>query len=298
MSEHYWPIGIVSNCWSTLLAGPSSLEDQCRQAVDQGYQVVELRQRALAECEQEVVDDERPWPLPDRLARLHAHLPALQFHLAVEAPFMSAGLPSRDAYLDRCIEAAQALGDAAFLRLVDPTPTGPGIDHPETIDDLGRALGDFGAHCWGSSVRLVVENARQSLAMLRRVIHRASFVMPSAAPPIGVCWDPVNMIGVAGSEEDPVEAARTFVSAGPEVPDELAEAHYKQVADGTGLPTVREGDVDWAGVLAALRDNEYHGPWLFEIPPGDDIWERLRQSREYVAQVAGSLPDPPSGSEQ
>jgi len=284
------PLGIVSNCWSALLSGENALEAQCRRALEAGYSVIELRQRALAEAEQEVVGDPRPWPLPNRLARLRERLPELQFHLAVEAPFISGALELRDPYLHRCIEAAEALGDAAFLRLVDPTPTAPGVAHEESVDELGQLLGDFAGLCWNSSVRLVIENARQPVALVRRIARRAAFTMPRSAPRIGICWDPVNMISVADNDEDPVVVAATFLPAGPELKDELAEVHYKQRANGAVLPVVGEGEVDWAGALAALRERRYGGPFLFEIPPGPDIWERLETSRGYVEALARHLP--------
>jgi len=290
MSAHPWPLGIVSNCWGALLGEREGLEAQCVRALEAGYQVVELRQRALAECQQTVVSDERPWPVADRLERLHAHVPGLQLHLAVEAPFISQPAPAKDAYLDRCIEAAKALGGGAFLRLVDLAPTSNGIDHDETIDMLGDALGGLGAHCWGNGLRLVVENARQPLSLVRRVIDRARFVMPRSAPPIGVCWDPANMVGVPGNDEDPLAVAATFLSAGPEERDELAEVHYKQRRGTEQLREVGAGDIDWAGVHRALAVNAYRGPFLFEIPAGPDIWERLARSRDYIEGLAAGLP--------
>jgi hypothetical protein len=64
-------LGAVSNCWSALLP-QSSLAEQCRRAVDEGFGYVELRQRALAECEEAVDGDPRPWPIPSALADLRA----------------------------------------------------------------------------------------------------------------------------------------------------------------------------------------------------------------------------------
>src|SRR5688572_21968598 len=115
-------LGVVSNAWGALL-GASSLEAQCRQAREAGFEYVELRQRGLGECEESLSGDSRPWPLPDSLALLARSLPDLDFNLAVEAPFMASLVSPDDPYARRCAAAAAALGgDPPVLRLVDLTP--------------------------------------------------------------------------------------------------------------------------------------------------------------------------------
>jgi sugar phosphate isomerase/epimerase len=269
-------LGVVSNSWTELLPG-SSLLEQCCRAKGSGYGYVELRQRGLGECEERVKGDDRPWPLPNRLAELMEAVPELRFNLAVEAPFLTTPVSAQDPYLQRCVEAALALSiEAPVLRLVDLSPAPSALEDEHAIDELGESVEDLARQLWRRGVRLALENSRQPLRALRAVIRRAALRLPEHAPSPLLCWDPHNQISQTFLPEDPVETARTLPV------EELFEIHFKQGGPGALEREVGDGPLDWRALLAALRARGYRGPALFEIPAGEDIWERLERSTDYI----------------
>jgi sugar phosphate isomerase/epimerase len=272
-------LGTVSNGWSALLA-ESSLAEQCRRAVELGFGYVELRQRALGAGEEQVAGDERPWPIPAALAELRAEFPQLGFNLAVEAPFQTTTIAANDAYLQRCAEAAVALGgDPPVLRLVDISPA-PALLDAEAVDRLGASIAALTQRLWNQGVALALENSRQPVSVVRALIERAAVSLPTETPTPRICWDAHNQLTQRLRVEDPVETAR-IVGV-----EELFEFHFKQSHARELLPdVVGEGDIDWHAILQSLHDRGYSGPALFELPPSEDIWDRLQRSTAYVRDL-------------
>jgi sugar phosphate isomerase/epimerase len=66
--------------------------------------------------------------------------------------------------------------------------------------------------------------------------------------------------------------------------------HFKQTRDGTMLGDTRDGDLDWRAISGALHGRGYTGPALFEIPGGDDAWDRLDASSRYVRGLFAGFP--------
>lgn len=269
-------LGVVSNVWASLLP-EGSLEAECRRAVEAGYGYVELRQRALAACEEKVEGDGRPWPLPERLAELAAAFPELGFNLAVEAPFLTSPLAVDDPYLLRCARAAKALGGTPpALRLVDVSPVSGLLADEATLYTLAASVARLAEVLWKDGVLLVLENSKQPLAPLREVIRRAVAALPAGVPAPQLCWDPHNQIVQTLAAEDPAATARATPV------EEFFEFHFKQGRDGVLQPDVAEGELDWRAILSAFHENGYQGPALYEIPPSPDIWERLDRSTAYI----------------
>lgn len=278
--------GVVSNCWAAQLKG-GSLAEQCRIAVERGYGYVELRQRALADAEERVDGDDRPWPLPDALAALRASVPALRFNLAVEAPFMTSPLDAKDTYLRRCAEAARALGPAAedempVLRLVDLSPAAE-LMSSETVERLAAGIAELAYALGEQGIRLALENSRQPVRVLRELAVAVAARGGSCSPAPQLCWDPANQIAQVFESEDPAATAAALA------PGELFEFHFKQSVGSQVLGDVREGDLDWAEILGAIRASGFSGPALYEIPGGDDIWERLERSDAYLRPLLAGL---------
>lgn len=268
-------LGVVSNCWGHQLP-ETGLAAQCRRAVEVGYGYVELRQRALAECEERVAGDERPWPLPERLRALAGEFPGLGFNLALELPFMTEPVDAGTPYLQRLTEAALALAGAGtpVLRFVDISPA-PTLLGPGQVAVLGQAVGVMTRTLWQSGVRVALENSKQPVGTLRELVAAAAPHLDGAPAP-QLCWDAGNQVSQSFTPEDPVETARTLPLA------ELFEFHFKQLRGGAVIPEMGEGDLDWPALVAAMRDRGYRGPALFEIPPGADIWHRLEEGTSYV----------------
>ncbi|HEU4754869.1 MAG TPA: TIM barrel protein [Armatimonadota bacterium] len=272
-------LGTVSNGWTDLLAS-SSLEAQCQRVLELDFEYVELRQRAMGACEEPVAGDDRPWPLPERLAELTEALPELGFNLAVEAPYLTAPLPPDDPYLQRCIDAAAALGGVPpVLRLVDLSPVSCLLEHEDAIAELGYGIAQLAAAAWRRGVRLALENSKQPVSSLLAVVERAAAQLPEDVPAPQLCWDAHNQISQTLLVEDPVRVAGALPLAS------LFEFHFKQSRAGRLLGDVEDGEIDWRAILSVLRARGYHGPALFELPPGPDIWQRLERSAAYIRDL-------------
>lgn len=276
----FFNLGVVSNCWAHQLP-ETGLAEQCRRAVEAGYAYVELRQRALGECEERVDGDERPWPLPEALSRLAGEFPQLGFNLAVELPFMTAPVYAGSAYLERLAEAALALHRTQpLLRFVDLSPALARLTERE-IGDLGASVGSMTRALWMSGIRVALENSKQPVGTLRALIQAAKPHLHGAPAP-QICWDAGNQLAQTFVPEDPSETARTIPV------EELFEFHFKQARGGVPIADVANGDIDWPVVVGALKGRGFRGPALFEIPPGPDIWDRLRSGTEYVQTLVGA----------
>jgi sugar phosphate isomerase/epimerase len=78
----------------------------------------------------------------------------------------------------------------------------------------------------------------------------------------------------------------------PKVVDQLVHVHLKESKGGKGVWNFGEigtGDVDFAGVLAILRDAGYDAPYSVEIefsgepwPPLAEVTAAMRGSREHL----------------
>lgn len=281
-------LGVVSNCWSAQLP-ETGLEAQCAAALARGHEYVELRQRALAECEETVPDDDRPWPLPDQLQLLADRFPGLGFNLAVELPFLAERIhPSP--YLQRLGNAAIALaGDRRpVLRFVDVSPVSE-IPPPDRVQELGRSVAGFTQSLWDRGIRTVLENSKLPVATLLQVMAEATYNLGDGVPPPLLCWDAANQVQQVFSAEDPVDTARsTAVST-------FFEFHFKQLNGVALLPGVHDGDLDWRAILSAFEAGGYEGPALFEIPPGPDAWERIDAGMEYIRGLLADIESAASG---
>src|SRR4051794_7920088 len=109
-------LGVVSNVWAALLP-ETSIEALCAAAAADGYGYVELRQRALGNCEAARPGGAAPLPLPERLGELARNVPGLALTLAVEAPLTSRDVPVDEAAFAAAVAGARALGgDPPMLR--------------------------------------------------------------------------------------------------------------------------------------------------------------------------------------
>lgn len=269
-------LGTVSNGWMELLRD-STLAEQCRRAKELGFGYVELRQRALGAAEERVAGDDRPWPIPAALATLREEASGLEYNLAVEAPFQTSVIAPDDPYIQRCLEAAVALGgDSPVLRFVDLS-SAPALLDDAAVDRLGASIARLAIRLAGQGVTVALENCKHPVRALRALIERAAVALPEDVPVPRICWDAHNQISQQLELESPVDLARHVGI------EELFELHFKQSHLRELLPdVVGEGDIDWHAILQALHGRGYQGPALFELPPGPDIWDRLTHSAAYV----------------
>lgn len=271
-------LGVVSNVWSRLLP-EHELADLCREAAARGFGHVELRQGSLGSGEHTRQPAEPPFPDPERLGALAAELPQMRFNLAIELPVTSQAVSPAAPLFAAAIEAARRVGgEEPLLRLVDLTPA----DRPLTSDAIearGEDLAPLAIAAHRAGVSLAIENSRQPVSVVRRLIEVAHLRLADRAPTPRLCWDPANMLAAVGPLEDPVALA------GDLHPWEVALLHFKQLRSGVLQHTVSDGDLDWYALLATLKARGYQGPALFEIAPDECAWEHLERSRAYIQSL-------------
>lgn len=271
-------LGVVSNVWATLLPR-QSLGELCARAAAEGMGYVELRQRALGECEAPGDGGGSPRPLPDRLGELARAHPTLGFNLAIEVPFLTQAAPVDETMFAAGVEAARALGGSPpLLRLVDTTPAFQPVP-PDVFVGCVATVRRLARSAAARGVRLALENATQPLSTLRQLMEiveqeLGNELNAGCGTPV-LCWDAANALKAVVSE--PPAAALASFSV-----DEIGLFHFKQLRDGEVQPDVGDGELDWRRILRPLHERGYQGPALFEIPPGDDIDARLARSRAYI----------------
>jgi sugar phosphate isomerase/epimerase len=267
-------LGIVSNCWRKQLEAGVDLAELVHAAWSTGYCFIELRQGCLGTYEQ------GPDRLPDAagLAELSRRFPEVRFNLALAVPYFDRRTRPDDPLLLAGIAGARALaGDRRrpHLRLVDVATADAVIDEVEALGERWAALTRTVASIGGF---LSLENGRQSWGMLFAAWKAARRNLGSAADGLRLCYDAVNLLSAA-DRPDPRQVVRSLTKG------DLAMVHLKQAQRGRPMPAVCPGDIDWPDHLAALHEMGYRGPFLFEIPPDDQIDDRLAESREYVESL-------------
>lgn len=269
-------LGIVSNCWRTQLEAGTPLDDLVAEAARRGFVHIELRQGCLGAYESA---DTGLIPNADALIVLPSQFPAMPFNLALAMPYLSGTVTPETALFTAGVRAAVALAGAgrAHLRLVDPVTPSEGLTEARQAEVAGRLV-DLAGAAAAAGALLSVENARQPWSALRAILGKARTQLGAQSGSLGLCYDPCNLLSAADRPDPQAETGRLRA-------DEIALFHYKQSHNDAAAPDVGPGDVDWPAQRDALRRIGYTGPRLFEIPAGDDIWERLERSREYLAEL-------------
>ncbi len=266
-------VGIVSNSWAVQLGGGASIGELAAQALELGYRVVELREGSLGELGKssggiDVV------AFRDVMGRL----PGLRWILAMELAYLCE-LTEEDWNRFAVYVEAAATQECGWVRVVDLSAAWPRSATAERSTTAEREaalrLSFLARRAAARGVRLAVEHARQEwpnwLGMLRTSRALAG---PGVRAPM-VCFDPANLHLFASSHM--ARQAVRDLSA-----DELGFVHAKQTICGKLAPGVQEGDVDWADQLAVLDRAGFCGSLHFELPAGEDVWERLAAARAYL----------------
>ncbi len=274
MSGMAW--GLVSNCFKSQLEAGESLCDLIERAVGLGYRVMELRQGCLGEYEShgELVPDSL------RLAELSSRCPGVEWDLALAYSCFDPTTTGLDAVFEAGCRSIQSLaaGQTPHLRLVDPTTDHTRCDPSESAATVVRLLERVVA----VGGVLSIEHSRESWAWFAEVFARAGDLAQADRGSLKMCFDPCNLLS-AGDRPDPAS-----VTEGLD-PDRVSMIHIKQRRDGRAWPAVAAGEIDWAGVIAAMGrmggGRGYAGPWLLEVAPSRDIWEFLEGSRVYLGRL-------------
>ena len=275
-------LGLVSNCWKVQLDAGASLSELVKQATNEGFRFVELRQGCLGECE----DSESRLPFPHILKNLAERFPEITFDLAVELPVFSEPIDVASAAVDTMLRSAKALsahGHPAHLRIVDlvskTVPSTRSANDDESrfrLQDVVDSLLNLKTEIPNGIVS--VEHSFQPWAEFRTLFEVAN----SSNINVRLCYDPCNLwLAGDGNKADKITAS---------VPvDWLSMLHLKQRVNSSVSPRLEPGKVDWSRQLNLLNDAQYAGPFLFEITPSADIWKCLRDSRDYLASIVREL---------
>lgn len=278
-------LGLVSNCWKIQLDSGVSLSSLVDRAAAEGFRFVELRQGCLGECE----DSETKLPLADSLQKLARRFPEITFDLAVEFPVFSEATDVSSKTVEAMLSGARAISGndrPAHLRLVDlvskevPDRRAVATNAAFCLEDVVDSLLNLKAQLPTGIVS--VEHSFQPWAGFRRVFESTSLGKESSNNSAQVCYDPCNLW-----LSDDGENANEITAQLPV--DRLSMVHLKQRVDGAISPRLEPGDVDWPGQLSLLNSAGYSGPFLFETAPSEDVWECLRDSREYLASIIREL---------
>jgi sugar phosphate isomerase/epimerase len=268
--------GVVSNCFARQLKDGIRLDDILLRAVGEGFDAVELRQTSLGDCESDSF-------LPDAVAIKHlvATVPHFAFNYAMNYPFLSPDHHHHgDVFLEAGIAAATACGadgqggHAGHLRLVDLSTTDRTIEDlahktVANISELVRIVADSG-------LRLSLEHARQRWRNFRSVCEELN--TRGLGDRYEICLDPANFC-ISDSARTAPEAFDSLRQ------DRISMVHLKQYTHGGFADELCEGEIDWSACKKMFKAAEYKGPFLFEIGASEDIWRKLRLSREYWCEI-------------
>ena len=276
-------LGLVSNCWKVQLGEGASLSELVAQAADEGFRFVELRQGCLGECE----DSDSRLPLADRLTELAERFPEITFDLAVELPIFSESIDASSAAVDTMLRSAKAISahsHPAHLRIVDPVSktvpskrtaddeVGSTFRPQDVVDSLANLKAEL------STGIISVEHSFQPWAGIRTLFEVAN----SSDINVRLCYDPCNLwLAGDGDEADEITASLPA--------DWLSMVHLKQRVNNSVTSRLESGKVDWSRQLDLLNRAKYAGPFLFETTPCEDVWECLRDSRDYLASIVREL---------
>ncbi len=162
------------------------------------------------------------------------------------------GLGDQIALLERCMEAARFF-DTTLIRTFSFWKGGPLTPTQEEM--IVDAYAEPAQMAERAGLTLVVEN--EHACCLATGAQTARVLEEIASPAVRAVWDPGNAF-MAGELPFPrgYEAIKDFI----------AHVHVKDAAVPPGAPApawtvVGEGEIDWAGQLAALKRDGYAG-WL------------------------------------
>lgn len=182
--------------------------------------------------------------------------------------------------LPECIEAALELS-CPIISCFTLMPAGPAL-HREMLgvsDDpppgIVEAIREAGRRCAAAGLVLAVEN--EMTCWGATAARTAEIVRAVGEPNVGITWDPANAY-LAGETTPFPDAYRA-------VADLVRLVHFKDVRrdpDSGRRQFCVDGEIDWAGQLAALRADGYDGTISIEthmrpkVAPSEALARRLR----------------------
>ncbi len=273
-------IGAITNSWGLQIDG-ENLPTLVRDAKERGSKHIELRQTFLGACETGSGDEWRP--VIGKLQSLADEFPDLSFNLALALPWMSGGVSPDGELFQQALKAAKTVDrDAPHLRLVDPAQQDRVWQSPDDIPEAAMSVAELASEASTQGITLSLENSWQSTGALTILVEKCREQLSSdEGRRLGLCIDPANQV-----LRQPETDALGELDA---VPLEMLKiVHFKQVRDGSLIPTVDDGEVDCARMVRILDAKGYTGPAIFEIPSHEDAFDNLSSSMAYVERLSSN----------
>lgn len=267
-------LGLVSNCWKKQLDSGVHLDELIGEAAERRLSVIELRQTCLGlyETQDDFV------PQAGLLSKLAVSFPQLQFNIAINVPFLSAGFTVNEPLFQAAVQSAFAVSgeNTPHLRLVDLSTTNEQLG-PNDVPFAAKTIAQLAEPLAQLDGVLSIEQSRQSWPRFYDVFRTARQNLGAEANRLKLCYDPCNLL-TPNDGTDP-DAVTTALES-----NEISLLHFKQRHDGAVLDVVANGDVNWQNQLLAVRNINYAGPALFEIASTELIWQRIHESIDYLAR--------------
>ena len=271
--------GAITNSWRDQIF-TTDLPRLVERARRRGVTHIELRQTCLGQYEQGAGDDWRP--VTDKLARLGRTFPVLTFNLAIAYPCLTREPDPASPLIQASLEAAKAVGTLApKLRMVDTGEFDGPWERPTDVEAAAARVAELARESARQEVRLFMENSGQPIRSMALVVQEARKQLTvQEAAYLGLCVDPINSLR-ADPDSDPI----TEVEALPL--DYIFMVHFKQTADGQLLPKITDGDLSYPRLLQTLQQKGYDDLAIIEIPSGEEVFEHIRESVEYLERLMG-----------
>jgi sugar phosphate isomerase/epimerase len=263
--------GLVSNCCQVQLSSGHALDEVIAEAERRELRVVELRQGCLGTYE----SGDAGIPDAHRLSELPNRFPRMSFNIAMSVPFLSSIGSVSASMLESGRRAAVAVAGSGqpHLRLVDL----------ESPFDINYELAQRNLVALARSMETIdgllsIEHSFQQWSGLLHAFRSARSSLDSQKKRLRLCFDPCNL----QMAEPGIDVAAAVASL---LVEEISMVHLKQCRDGSILPNVSDGELNWKIAGKALADIGYCGTSLFEVASSSDVWGQLENSRKYLEKI-------------
>ncbi len=266
--------GAITNSWREQLPSHTVME-LVGVAVEKGAKHIELRQTCLGECEEGAGDDWRP--NLEQLKSVVEAYPALTFDLAMALPCLTQKIDPQGEMFQAALAGAKLVGGAQpHLRVVDPSPLDGPWGAPQDIPEEALALAGLATEADRQGVIMSMENSSLPIRNMAMLVDQVrSMVSESAGKGLGLCPDPTNQLR-RFPESDPLAELDALPL------DMIKIVHFKQIVDGSSLPSVADGDLDCHKMRDILDAKGYAGAAIMEIPSDAAVFDNLESSFKYL----------------
>lgn len=270
-------IGAITNSWGKQIS-MGNLSDLIRDVRLRGAAHVELRQTFLGDCE--IVTESGWHPVIPNLQSLAQNHVGLSFNIALAGPFLSDNHdPVRMLFMDGLAAAKAVGGEEPHLRVVDPAAGINSCRGQYVFKDMVRLVTELAKIAASEGVIFSIENSYHSIGELVTLVAECRRDLPTADGQfLGLCIDPINQL----RRRPEVDSLMDLES----VPVDMVKiVHFKQLRNGRPFHVVGSGDLDIGKMIGILKDKNYDGIGICEIPSHIFAFENFSTSVSYLSKM-------------